>query len=316
MIARRLSSLVAVAALVLTGCSDSQQSGTVKVGIVCGGLSLAALTIDEGQLRDVTAEQVCFDSGSDAVQALSGGSIDAFVGAGEHIVRNRIKGLDLKGYAVTSQVPPYSLVTPTDSDVRSVADLAGKSVAVTAPGSLSDTELQRATSDAGVDYKSLRVVGSGAGATMQATIEKGGAAAGMVTDPLLTSMVTSGKFRVVWRPNFDYVALAVIARESWAAEHRDQLAAFVNGIATTTTQAGSDPAAALKAAQKQAPNLDPQILQKVLASTVSQAPKGLVIEPAVYTDTVALLEKVGQIDQGSAPSFTDAFDFGLLRSDT
>ncbi|KKF01342.1 ABC transporter substrate-binding protein [Mycolicibacterium obuense] len=315
MLRLRVGIIVAVAALAVAGCASPRQGATVKVGIVCGGLSLAAMAIDEGQLRDVTAEQVCFDSGSDAVQALSGGSIDAFVGAGEHIVRNRIKDLDVKGYAVTSQVPPYSLVTPSNSDIRTVADLAGKSVAVTAPGSLSDTELQRAAADAGIDYAGLRVVGSGTGATMQATIEKGGAAAGMVTDPLLTTMVSSGRFRVVWRPDFDYVALAVMARESWAAENRDRLAAFVTGIEATRTRVGADPAAALQVAQKQAPGLSTDILEKVLTTTVAQAPQGLVINDAVYADTVALLEKVGQIDPGTAPPFADAFDFSLLRGE-
>ena len=79
------------------------------------------------------AQKVCFDSGSDAVQALVGGSIDAFVGAGEHVIDNRAKGLDVKGYAVVSEAPPYSLVSAAGSGVHNVGDLAGKSVAVTAP---------------------------------------------------------------------------------------------------------------------------------------------------------------------------------------
>lgn len=302
--------------LTLAGCSDDGRSQSLKVGIVCGGLSLAALAIDENQFGEgaekTTAEKVCFDSGSDAVQALSGGSIDAFVGAGEHIVRNRIKNLDVKGYAVTSQVPPYALVTPSSSDVREVSDLAGKSVAVTAPGSLSDTELQRATADAGVDYKGLRVVGSGTGATMQATIEKGGAAAGMVTDPLLTTMVRSGKFREVWKPDFRYVALTVIAKESWAQSNRDSLAAFVKGIDASLRRGTSDLPASLAAAKKQAPELDPAILEAVLKTTLEQAPPGLIVDAAVYRDTVGLLEQVGQIEPNTAPPFDEAFDFSLL----
>lgn len=312
---RRTLTVIAAAttatALTLAGCSSQGQSEGLKVGIVCGGLSLAALAIDEDS-SSTKPEKICFDSGSDAVQALSGGSIDAFVGAGEHIVRNRIKNLDVKGYAVTSQVPPYALVTAASSDVRQVSDLAGKSVAVTAPGSLSDTELQRAAADAGVDYEGLRVVGSGTGATMQATIEKGGAAAGMVTDPLLTTMVRSGKFREVWKPDFRYIALTVIAKESWAQSHRDVLAAFVNGVNATLQRGTSDLPASLDAAKKQAPELDPAILETVLATTLAQAPAGLAVDPAVYRDTTSLLEEVGQIEPGSAPSFEDAFDFSLL----
>jgi len=305
---------IVVIALTATGCSSRSHDATIKVGIVCGAISLAGLAIDEGQLGDTKAQQVCFDSGSDAVAALSGGSIDAFVGAGEHVIRNRIKGLDLKGYAVTSQVPPYALVTSSSSDVRRVADLAGKSVAVTAPGSLSDTELQRAAADAGVDYKGLRVVGSGTGATMQATIEKGGAAAGMVSDPLLTTMVQSGNFRVVWKPEFHYVALAVIAKESWVQQNRNALAAFVKGIRGTQERGNADLATTVDAAKKQAPGLSQATLEQVVRTTLQQAPSGLVPDAAVYQDTVDLLEQVGQVKRGTAASFPDAFDFSLLSA--
>ncbi|MGH3643861.1 MAG: ABC transporter substrate-binding protein [Mycobacterium sp.] len=311
---KAIAGTVVMIALASTGCSSQSHDDTIKVGIVCGGISLAALAIDEGQLGGTKAEQVCFDSGSDAVAALSGGSIDAFVGAGEHIIRNRIKDLDVKGYAVTSEVPPYSLVTASSSGIQRVADLAGKSVAVTAPGSLSDTELQRAAAEAGVDYKGLRVVGSGTGATMQAIIEKGGAAAGMVSDPLLTTMVQSGNFRVVWKPEFRYVALTVIAKESWVQQNRNTLAAFVKGIRATQERGSADLASSVEAAKKQAPGLSQEILQAVLRTTLQQAPPGLVPDAAVYQDTVDVLQQVGQVKPGTAPSFTDAFDFSLLSS--
>ena len=212
----RWAAALVLAALLVAGCSSEPGPPTIRVGLVCGGVGLAALTIDSGALPDgLQAQKVCFDSGSDAVQAPVGGSIDAFVGAGEHVIDNRAKGLDVKGYAVVSEAPPYSLVSAAGSGVHNVGDLAGKSVAVTAPGSLSDTELQKATAETGVPYSGLRVVGAGTGATMQAAIEKGGAAAGMVSDPLLTTMLQSGAFTLTWKPDFRYIALAVIATPDW-----------------------------------------------------------------------------------------------------
>jgi NitT/TauT family transport system substrate-binding protein len=316
----RIARIAALAVAVVgigAGCANTPGStgSAIKVGIVCGNIGLAALSVDEGQFAGgVKPEQVCFESGSDAVQALSGGSIDAFVGAGEHIVRNRIKGLDVKGYAVLSQTPPYSLLSPSSAPVRQVSELAGKTVAVTAPGSLSETELQRAAADAKVDYSSIRVIGAGTGATMQATIEKGGAAAGMVSDPGLTTMLQSGRFTLTWKPDFDYIALAVIAKQSWADANRDTLKSFVQGVRGTLDRSRGDLPAAVTAAEKQAPELDQQILAQVTKATLDQAPKGLVIPESTYTDTVALLEQVGQVDKGKAPPFNEAFDFSLLES--
>lgn len=313
---RRLAVVLTVATAVSAGCAGSSDddASSLKVGIVCGGISLAALTIDEGRIDGVDAEQVCFDSGSDAVAALSGGSIDAFIGAGDHVIRNRIKGLDVKGYAVLSHTPPYSLVSSSAAPVRQVSELAGKTVAVTAPGSLSDTELRRAAAESGLDYDSVRVIGAGTGATMQATIEKGGAAAGMVSDPTLATMLQSGKFTLTWKPEFPYIALAVIAKQSWADAHRDTLAAFVQGARATQERSLGDLPAAVAVAKKQAPGLDQTILDEVVETTLEQAPQGLEVPESTYADTVALLEEVGQVDKGKAPSFGDAFDFSLLES--
>ena len=87
-----------LAALLVTGCSSEPGPPTIRVGLVCGGVSLAALAIDSGGLPDgLQAQKVCFDSGSDAVQALVGGSIDAFVGAGEHVDRQPRQGSRRQG---------------------------------------------------------------------------------------------------------------------------------------------------------------------------------------------------------------------------
>ncbi|MEU7631278.1 ABC transporter substrate-binding protein [Nocardia sp. NPDC049220] len=300
-------------AVLAAGCSTASDTPNIRVGIVCGGIGLAALTIDEGGLPDgVQAQQVCFDSGSSAVQALAGGSIDAFVGSADHIVNNRAKGLDVKGYAVVSENPPYSLVSPASAPVARVADLAGKSVAVTAPGSLSDTELQRAAAEAGIPYKGLHVVAAGTGATMQATVEKGGAAAGMVSDPLLTTMVQSGEFTVTWKPSFRFIALTVIARSSWVDRHKPTMQAFLTAVRATRDRAQSDPTGTLATARKQAPALSPQALTAVLQATLDQAPAELTIDEGLYQDTTEVLVQVGQTQRDKIPSFSDSFDFSLV----
>jgi NitT/TauT family transport system substrate-binding protein len=309
----RWAAALVLAALLVAGCSSEPGPPTIRVGLVCGGVGLAALTIDSGALPDgLQAQKVCFDSGSDAVQALVGGSIDAFVGAGEHVIDNRAKGLDVKGYAVVSEAPPYSLVSAAGSGVHNVGDLAGKSVAVTAPGSLSDTELQKATAETGVPYSGLRVVGAGTGATMQAAIEKGGAAAGMVSDPLLTTMLQSGAFTLTWKPDFRYIALAVIATPDWVNDNRPAMRAFLQALRATQDRANADVSSVLTAAEQQAPTLDPTTLRTVVTATMAQAPPKLTIDEVPYRDTTQVLTQVGQVPPAKVPSFTDSFDFSLL----
>jgi NitT/TauT family transport system substrate-binding protein len=309
----RWAGALVLAALLAVGCSSEPGPPTIRVGLVCGGVGLAALTIDSGALPGgLQAQKVCFDSGSDAVQALVGGSIDAFVGAGEHVIDNRAKGLDVKGYAVVSEDPPYSLVSAAGSGVHNLGDLSGKSVAVTAPGSLSDTELQKTTAEAGVAYSGLRVVGAGTGATMQAAIEKGGAAAGMVSDPLLTTMLQSGAFTLTWKPDFRYIALAVIAKPDWVNDNRPAMQAFLQALRATQDRANADISSVLAAAKQQAPTLDPTTLRTVVATTIAQAPPKLTIDEGPYRDTTHVLTQVGHVQPAKVPSFADSFDFSLV----
>jgi NitT/TauT family transport system substrate-binding protein len=134
----------------------------------------------------------------------------------------------------------------------------------------------------------------------------------MVSDPLLTTMVQSGKFTLTWKPSFRYIALAVIAKSSWVDSHKPAMQAFLKALRTAQDRAKSDPAGTLAAAQKQAPGLRPQALTAVLQATLGQAPAGLTIDQSPYQDTTQVLVQVGQAQQGKIPSFSDAFDFSLL----
>src|SRR6185295_360457 len=78
-----------------------------------------------------------FAGGSRALQAVVGGSADVVSGAFEHTLNMQLKGQRMRAFALQGRAPQIVLgINPkTMSGYRGVADLKGKKIGVTAPGS-------------------------------------------------------------------------------------------------------------------------------------------------------------------------------------
>lgn len=298
--------------------ATSADLGTLSVGLICGGLSpmtaqiaINADTFPEG----LEIEKVCFDGGSEAVQALIGGSLDVFMGSVEHVVSTRAQGLPTQAYAVINNRMPYWLVTPEDSEYQSVADLAGQTVGVTSTGSLSDTELQVAADQEGIAYEDMTVVSAGSGATMTAALESDSVAAGMITDPGLSEVTAEGGgYRVIWEPDFDYTSIVALANSERIGEREDAMRAFIEGLQSAYEQSQADPQFAIEAMQEEGFEVSDEALTEAVERGLTEIPEGLQIEEAAYQETVELLVGVGRIEEAEAPAFDEAFDFELLEA--
>lgn len=290
--------------------------GTLSVGLICGGLSpmTAQIAINAGTFPEgLQVEKVCFDGGSEAVQALIGGSLDVFMGSVEHVVSTRAQGLPTQAYAVINNRMPYWLVTAEDSEYQSVADLGGQTVGVTSTGSLSDTELQVAADQEGIAYEDMTVVDAGSGATMSAALETDSIAAGMLSDPGLSELTAEGGgYRVIWEPDFDYTSIVALANSEEIGEREDAMSAFLEGLQSAYEQSEADSEFAIGAMEEEGFQVEAEALTTAVERALTEIPEGLRIEEAAYDETVDLLVGVGRIEEGEAPSFDDAFDFGLL----
>ncbi|RKN12521.1 ABC transporter substrate-binding protein [Streptomyces radicis] len=314
LLAPPLAALSLAALLATTACAgDASEPGTIRVAHVCGGINVATIATNAATFPEgVEVEKICFDGGAEAVQALVGGGVDAFVGSTEHVASTRSRGLDVRAYAALSQAVPYSLVSRAGSGVESVADLAGETVAVTSPGSLSDTELLKAASDAGVDYSGMNVIGAGSGASMAAAIREGGAVAGMVSEPQLSDMLASGDYTLTWEPDFDYAALVVLSRADWVEGHEEELTRFLEGLREAEDRSREDGAFAVESLADEDFAVSDEVLADAVRATLGNTPRGLAIEEPVYRDTIDLLTEVDRLDAEDAPTFDEAFDFSLL----
>ena len=177
-----------------------------KVSIAVGGKNLfyyLPLTVAErlDYFRDegLDVSVVDFAGGSRALQAVVGGSADVVSGAFEHTINMHYKGQPMRAFALQGAAPQIVLgVNPkTMPDFRSIADLKGKKIGVTAPGSSTNVMVNFVLAKAGLKPSDVSIVGVGASNGAVAAMRSGQIDAISNLDPVITLLQRSGDLRIV-----------------------------------------------------------------------------------------------------------------------
>lgn len=177
-----------------------------KLTIAVGGKNLLyylPLTVAEqlGYFKseglDVTI--VDFAGGSRALQAVVGGSADVVSGAFEHTVNMQFKGQRMRAFVLQGAAPQIVLgINPkTMANFKTMADLKGKKVGVTAPGSSTNVMLNFVLAKAGLKPSDVSVIGVGAGNGAVAAMRSGQIDAISNLDPVITLLQRSGDLKII-----------------------------------------------------------------------------------------------------------------------
>ena len=182
----------ALLALALTsGFAAAQSKVTVAVGggsCLCYLPTVLAKQLGEYEKAGLAVELVDLKGGSDALKAVLGGSADVVSGYFDHCVNLAAKKQELVSFVVYDRYPGLVLVVSPShtSEIKSIKDLAGKKVGVSAPGSSTDFFLKYLLKKNGLDPTSAAVIGVGLGATAVAAMEQGQIDAAVMLDPSVT----------------------------------------------------------------------------------------------------------------------------------
>ena len=196
----------AAAALAAPALLHAQGLEKPKVTIAVGGKNLLyylPLTIAE-QLGYFKAEGldvtiVDFAGGARALQAVVGGSADVVSGAFEHTVNMQFKGQPMRAFVLQGRVPMIVLgVNPkTMPNYKTVADLKGKKIGVTAPGSSTNVMVNFALAKVGLKPGDVSIIGVGAAQGAVAAMRSGQIDAISNLDPVITLLARSGDLKIV-----------------------------------------------------------------------------------------------------------------------
>ena len=177
-----------------------------KVSVAVGGKNLLyylPLTVAEtlGYFKDegLDAQIVDFAGGSQALRAVVGGSADVVSGAFEHTVNMQSKGQRLRAFVLQGRAPQIVLAVSnkTMPNFKSVADLKGKKIGVTAPGSSTNVMANFVLAKAGLKPSDVSFIGVGATNAAIAAIRQGQIDALSHLDPVITILQRSGDIRLV-----------------------------------------------------------------------------------------------------------------------
>jgi NitT/TauT family transport system substrate-binding protein len=177
-----------------------------KVSIAVGGKNLfyyLPLTIAERRnyFKDegLDVEIADFAGGAKALQAAVGGSADVVSGAFEHTLLLQAKNQYFREFVLQGRAPQIVLAVSkkTMPDYKSVADLKGKKIGVTAPGSSTSIMASFVLAQAGLKASDVSFIGVGAGAGAIAALQSGQIDAIANLDPVMTKLDRAGDIRIV-----------------------------------------------------------------------------------------------------------------------
>jgi NitT/TauT family transport system substrate-binding protein len=149
---------------------------------------MLAEQLGEYKKAGLDVEVVDFKGGSQSLQAVMGGSADVVSGYFDHCVNLAAKNQSLVSFVVYDRYPGFALVVSPKqtAEIKSIKDLGGKKIGVSAPGSSTDFFLKYMLSKNGVDPNSVGVIGIGLGAAAVAAMEQGTVDAAIMLDPSVT----------------------------------------------------------------------------------------------------------------------------------
>lgn len=247
-LAQRLVSAFAAVTL-MTGLAAAQSKVTISVGgagCLCYLPTMLAEQLGEFDKAGVKVELIDFKGGSQSLQAVIGGSADVVSGYFDHCVNLAAKNQTLTSFVVYDRYPGFALVVAPKNTgkINSIADLKGKNVGVSAPGSSTDFFLKYILSKNKIDPNSVAVIGVGLAATAVAAMEQGTIDAAVMLDPAITLLQGKHKDLKIFadtRTQHDTVEMfggeypggALYAKADWIAKHPKETQSLTNAMLNT-----------------------------------------------------------------------------------
>ena len=201
-----VATAVTAVSLALPSLGAQPRLEKTKVSIAVGGKAAfyyLPLTIAEQlgyfQAEGLDVEITDFVGGSRALQAVVSGSADVVSGAYEHTINLQSKGQKFQAFVLQGRAPAIAMgISPkTMPQYRTVADLKGKKIGISAPGSSTNMMANLILSRAGLKPGDVSFVGVGTAASALTAIRAGQIDAMCNVDPIMTILEQKGEIRLI-----------------------------------------------------------------------------------------------------------------------
>jgi sulfonate transport system substrate-binding protein len=251
--------------------------------------------------KGIGLEIITMRGGPAAANALISGDVDFVTGALEQALKMKAKGQDVKVIASIQHKSPFAIVVPLDSPIKTLADLKGKTIGVTAVGSSSDVQLRSYIRQQGLDpEKDFQI--TGLGPSILPAFERGQINAAIMLAPALTKVLADKKARTIadFRKE-PYHTMTVIVRASDASGPKAaQLKSVVQAMAAAQKALYDDPGLAPKVAKAYFPDMDPTLMEQMIKAEIrdfASFPRDAKVSREGFDSVVQALIRIKELDK-------------------
>lgn len=211
---REFSKIAALSAVSLLGLGGGAPTGfaqtkleKTKVSIAVGGKATfyyLPLTLAEqlGYFKSegLEVEISDFAGGAKSLQAVVGGSADVCSGAYEHTIYLQAKNQIYQSFVLQGRAPQIAIGVSTKNmgNYTGLADLRGKKIGVSAPGSSTNIAANLVLSRAGLKSTDVSFIGVGTSAGAISALRSGQIDAISNIDPVMTMLEQKGDVKIIY----------------------------------------------------------------------------------------------------------------------
>lgn len=207
MLTRRTALVATTAAVALSPLAmPAIAQSRAKVRFAGGGIALYGYMpffVAVGQnlfaKHGIEAEIAQFPGGAKAMQALLGGSSDVVCGYYEHTIQMAVKGAKLTAFVLQAQNSGLVLGVRKElaDQIKTAADLKGRKIGVSAPGSATHLFVMQLMAKAGLKASDAAAIGVGTTQTAISAFERGDIDALSLFDPIIADLELRGKISIL-----------------------------------------------------------------------------------------------------------------------
>ena len=183
-------------------------------------------------------------AGIEAENELLAGAVQGVIGFYDHAIDMQSKGKEISTIVIFTQVPgEVEMVSSKAPEIKSMADIRGKTLGVTGLGASTNFLTQYLAAKEGVASKEYLVLPVGADNTFIAAIQQGRIDAGMTTEPTVSQLLKTGDASVlVDLRTVDgtlkalgglYPASSLYVQRLWLDSHMDEATKLVRAFVKT-----------------------------------------------------------------------------------
>ncbi len=266
---KRILSALAISAnlLLLPNVAAAEQ---IKIALPVNSLESMPIYVaqDKGIFKKhgLDIDVITSRGGGEAMKAYIAGDVDIVATGFPEVGLMRAKGVDVMLYFAQTSRVPFSLLGR--AGINSVADLKGKTIAVTSPGSLTWNLTRYFVKQAGLDPdRDVSLVSVGGGGEILGALKSGRADAAMLFEPFVTIAVKQGLAHVVVDVDQQLDAFSsspLSTSKAFLEKSPQQAKGIFDALVEAQKFIRDDKAGVFEIATKRFPNANPEVLKSGL----------------------------------------------------